>query len=129
MYVIRAGIAEAKILRARRPIPEVVLDPATGASLWSKPLPPEIARNVVGVLADGGIPFIATHPGGTEKSADEITTWVLTRISGLDMREEDADKLVRRFETEPSLHVVKASLPYNGLWAADFTCAEGTGTV
>ena len=29
IYVIRAGIAEAKILRARRPIPEVVLDPAT----------------------------------------------------------------------------------------------------
>ena len=29
MYVIRAGIAEAKILRARRPIPEVILDPAT----------------------------------------------------------------------------------------------------
>jgi len=29
MYVIRAGFAEAKILRARRPIPEVILDPAT----------------------------------------------------------------------------------------------------
>ena len=101
----------------------LVLDPATGASLWNKPLPPEIARNVVGALADEGIPFIATHPGGTEKRADQITTWELTRISGLDMREEDADELVGRFETEPGLHVVKASLPYNGLWAADFTCA------
>ena len=29
MYVIRAGIAEANILRARRPIPDVILDPAT----------------------------------------------------------------------------------------------------
>lgn len=29
MYVIKAGIAEAKILRARRPIPQVILDPAT----------------------------------------------------------------------------------------------------
>jgi predicted aminopeptidase len=29
MYVIRAGFAEAKILRARRPIPEVIMDPAT----------------------------------------------------------------------------------------------------
>lgn len=29
IYVIKAGIAEAKILRARRPIPEVILDPAT----------------------------------------------------------------------------------------------------
>lgn len=31
LYVIRAGIAEAKILRARRPIPDVILDPATDA--------------------------------------------------------------------------------------------------
>jgi len=29
VYVIRAGIAEAKILAARRPIPEVILDPKT----------------------------------------------------------------------------------------------------
>jgi len=29
MYLIRAGIAEAKILRARQPIPAVILDPAT----------------------------------------------------------------------------------------------------
>jgi predicted aminopeptidase len=29
IYVIKAGIAEAKILRARRPLPEVILDPAT----------------------------------------------------------------------------------------------------
>jgi len=29
IYVIKAGIAEAKILAARRPIPEVILDPAT----------------------------------------------------------------------------------------------------
>ncbi len=29
VYVIKAGIAEARILAARRPIPEVILDPAT----------------------------------------------------------------------------------------------------
>lgn len=31
IYVIKAGIAEARILAGRRPIPEVVLDPATDA--------------------------------------------------------------------------------------------------
>jgi predicted aminopeptidase len=31
MYVIKAGIAEAKILRARRPIPDVIQDPTTSA--------------------------------------------------------------------------------------------------
>ena len=29
LYLIKAGIAEAKILAARRPIPEVILDPET----------------------------------------------------------------------------------------------------
>ena len=36
IYVIRAGIAEAKILRARRPIPEVILDPATDVRTKAK---------------------------------------------------------------------------------------------
>ena len=31
IYVLKAGIAEARILRSRRPIPEVILDPATDA--------------------------------------------------------------------------------------------------
>ena len=36
VYVIKAGIAEAKILRARRPIPEVVADPTTDADTRGK---------------------------------------------------------------------------------------------
>ncbi len=36
VYVIKAGIAEAKILRARRPIPEVLADPATDADTRAK---------------------------------------------------------------------------------------------
>jgi predicted aminopeptidase len=36
VYVIKAGIAEAKFLRARRPIPEVVADPATDADTRAK---------------------------------------------------------------------------------------------
>ena len=36
IYVIRAGFAEAKILRARRPIPEVILDPATDETTKAK---------------------------------------------------------------------------------------------
>ncbi|GMV06900.1 MAG: hypothetical protein AMXMBFR53_31750 [Gemmatimonadota bacterium] len=36
VYVIKAGIAEAKILRARRPIPEVLSDPATDEATRGK---------------------------------------------------------------------------------------------
>ncbi len=36
IYVIKAGIAEAKILRARRPIPDVLIDPATDSDTRGK---------------------------------------------------------------------------------------------
>ena len=36
IYVIRAGIAEAKILAGRRPLPEVILDPATDETTRGK---------------------------------------------------------------------------------------------
>lgn len=36
VYVIKAGIAQAKILRARQPIPEVLADPATDAATRDK---------------------------------------------------------------------------------------------
>jgi predicted aminopeptidase len=36
IYVIKAGIAEAKILRARRPIPDVLTDPATDSDTRGK---------------------------------------------------------------------------------------------
>ena len=50
-----------------------------------------------------------------------ITNWNMTRISALDMDQQQANELVARFESNSNLHVVKASLPYNGLWAVDFT--------
>jgi predicted aminopeptidase len=45
IYVIRAGIAEAKILSARRPIPEVILDPATDETTKTKLIFVAEARN------------------------------------------------------------------------------------
>ena len=42
------------------------------------------------------------------------------------MEEAVADDLVAAFESNAGLHVVKASLPYNGLWAVDFTRAGVT---
>ncbi|MCI0439830.1 MAG: HAD hydrolase family protein, partial [Chloroflexi bacterium] len=67
------------------------------------------------------IAFIATHPGGTVRASAEIAHWDFTRISALDMDEAGADALVLRFKANAALHVVKAFLPYNGLWAVDFT--------
>ena len=100
----------------------LALDPNTEKVIWSAPLTPERARRIVTTLQGLGLAFIATHVGGTLTDADEITSWNLTRVSALDMEETPADALVAKFESDAELHVVKASLPYNGMWAVDFTC-------
>ena len=45
----------------------------------------------------------------------------LTRVSALDLEDSKADEVVGLFSRHPDLHVVKVYLPYNGLWAVDFT--------
>ena len=99
----------------------LMLDPNTEKVIWGSPLAPEGARRIVTTLQGLGLAFIATHGGGTLTDADEIISWNLTRVSALDMEEAPADALLARFESDPELHVVKASLPYNGMWAVDFT--------
>ncbi len=104
----------------------LILDAVSGRRLWSMPLGPDVARQVVAGIDRLGLAFIATHPGGTSHEAAGISDWNLTRVSALDMEEAVADDLVAAFESNPGLHVVKASLPYNGLWAVDFTRAGVT---
>ena len=41
----------------------------------------------------------------------------------MDMDEQDADDVLGRYRLTPELHMVKVFLPYNGLWAVDFTNA------
>ena len=101
----------------------VILDPTDGSEIWSAPLGPRVAQGIVTELCGLGLAFIATHAGGTLRRIDEVTNWNLTRVSALDVEEDYADELVGRFESDAELHVVKVSLPYNGMWAVDFTRA------
>ena len=99
----------------------LILDAVSGRPLWSMPLNPDVAREVVTGIDRLGLAFIATHPSGTSHEAAAISDWNLTRVSALDMEEAVADDLLAEFESNDALYVVKASLPYNGLWAVDFT--------
>ncbi len=99
----------------------LILDPATGAELWSVPLGTELAREAMRPILDTGCEFIATHPGGTIFDAAELDTWNLTRVSALDLSKAEADRMARRMSEISALSVVKVWLPYNGLWAVDFT--------
>ena len=99
----------------------LMLDPTTEEELWSAPLEPDSAKRIINRLQHLRLPFIATHPGGTLTADDEIADWNITRVSALDMEEKPADDLVTYFQSSLDLHVVKVSLPYNGMWAVDLT--------
>ena len=99
----------------------VVLEAGTGTPLWSVPLGQGAAQQVLDALLDLRTAFIATYPGGKISDAASIGEQEFTRVSALDLEEEAADALVARFRSNDGLYVVKASLPYNGTWAVDFT--------
>ena len=102
----------------------LILDPISGRPLWSAPpLGAVHAREIVNRLRTLEANFIATHPGGTLTEADEMADREFIRVSALDMEGEAADEMVTYFRSNPNLHVVKVALPYNGMWAVDFTQA------
>tara|TARA_Y100000590_G_scaffold218652_1_gene247704 strand:+ start:7224 stop:8021 length:798 start_codon:yes stop_codon:yes gene_type:complete len=52
---------------------------------------------------------------------DEAKNYGYTRISAMNLSEQVAEELEGRLSSNSSLNVTKAFLPYNGLWAVDFT--------
>ena len=100
-----------------------ILDPVRGVSVWTAPLGPANAEAVVTKLREMGSAFVATHASGTASTFDDVPDWDLIRVSALDLDEAAADVLVNSFQGNQDMHVIKAVLPYNGLWAVDFTLA------
>jgi hydroxymethylpyrimidine pyrophosphatase-like HAD family hydrolase len=101
----------------------LILDPATGDPLFTWPLGDGPAATVLARLHELGVDYIATHPGGTVRPPAGDGIEGLVRISALDLPEDGADRLAGEFADDTALEVVKAHLPYNGLWAVDFTRA------
>ena len=99
-----------------------IIDPVSAANLWNAPiLGVELSRKVMQPIIDEEHSFFATHSdGGVWKLAD-LDRWDLTRISALDLDENAADSMMERFSSEAELETVKVWLPYNKLWAVDFT--------
>ena len=100
-----------------------ILDPVRGVSVWTAPLGPANAEAVVTKLREMGSAFVATHASGTASTFDDVPSWDLIRVSALDLDEANADELAESFRRNKAMHVIKAVLPYNGLWAVDFTLA------
>ena len=98
-----------------------ILDPSNGEHLWYNPLDPPDAEQIVRQLDRMEANFIATHPGGSVRHISGVSHWNLTRVSALDLEEQAADTLVTQFRGAGETQAVKVYLPYNGLWAVDFT--------
>ena len=98
-----------------------ILDPVACTHIWSANLGPELAPEVLGLVEQVGAHFVATHVEGTFRRVIDIPDWDIVRISALDLSREAAEELVERFQSHPRMSVILAFLPYNGLWAVDFT--------
>ncbi len=98
-----------------------ILDPVAGRHIWSAGLGPELAAEVMGLVGELEANFVATHVQGAFHRVSDIPDWDIVRISALDLSREAAEALTGRFQDHPRMSVILASLPYNGLWAVDFT--------
>ena len=98
-----------------------ILDPVECRHIWSANLGPELAPEVLTLIGELEAHFVATHVEGTFRRISDIPDWDIVRISALDLSREDAEALTVRFRSHPRMSVILASLPYNGLWAVDFT--------
>ena len=98
-----------------------ILDPVGRRHIWSANLGPELAPQVLGMIEGLEANFVATHFQGTFRRVGDIPDWDIVRISALDLSRQDAEALVARYRGHPQMSVILASLPYNGLWAVDFT--------
>ncbi len=124
-YALELGLSSPQICDGGA----TILDPATGNHLWRRPLKPESAQKVITRLQEMGSAFIATHLTGSVRDYSQIPHWDLTRISALDLQEDAAAELAASFpgkfggksDGENDIQTVKVFLPYNGLWAVDFT--------
>ena len=100
-----------------------ILDPAIGQVIWAASLEKTYAEQIVRLLDRMSAAFVATHAKGTARTLDEVLDWDIVRVSALDLSHSAADALAAQFSGHPNVHAIKAKLPYNGLWAVDFTRA------
>ena len=103
---------------------------------WSLPLEAPAAEAVIAELQSVGARFFATHPQGayTNHLSPDVAElpWVttdpaeaqgieFTRISALDLSRSGATTLAATLGRRLRLNTARAYLPYNGMWAVDFT--------
>lgn len=104
LYVIKAGWEEAKILRARRPIPEVILDPGTDDSTRGKLTLAMEAR-------DFAIESLGLDAGKSYTTYTQLDRDTLAMILSASHRD--------RFESKTWSYPIVGGFPYKGFFDLD----------
>jgi predicted aminopeptidase len=104
LYVIKAGWEEAKILRARRPIPEVILDPETDESTRGKLTLAMEAR-------DFAIESLGLDAGKSYTTYTQLDRDTLAMILSASHRD--------RFESRTWSYPIVGGFPYKGFFDLD----------
>ena len=100
----------------------VVLDPATGKTLHTFPMPAWQAEQVVRYLDARGVPFIATHALGTfSRVWTKIPSWDLARVSALDLDQAGADVIAGGIRARPGSARRQGVAAVQWAVAVDFT--------
>ena len=107
-----------------------------GQVLWSLPLGEETSGGLLAELQSTGTRFFATHPEGafTNLLTEDLSDmpWVtadparvqgtrFTRICAMDLSMEASAAVAAALGSRFGLHTARAYMPYNDLWAVDFT--------
>jgi Cof subfamily protein (haloacid dehalogenase superfamily) len=100
----------------------VIIDPMSNwEPLWHALLGSEITTKVLEKIRRERLPFIATSKRESVQDISLAFGREFARISVLDMKEDQAEKIMMALSSTTELQVVKAWLPYNKLWAVDCT--------
>ncbi len=122
------GLAEPQIANNGA----VILDPASGEAISSTTMPQEAALLALRPILESGYTFLATRGTEVFRDQSELGGRELTWITAFDLTETEANRLVTEVSSHDGLDVVKAYLPYNELWAVNFTRSgvnKGTGLI
>ena len=104
--------------------------------LWAVSLSKHEVDLILDELKTSRLEFFATRPDGVNTNInsdsyikksnwinsdwDDAKRYEFTRISALNLSDQDACELENRLRNA-NMNITKAFLPYNGLWAVDFT--------
>lgn len=100
----------------------LVVDPSSNwKPIWHSTLDQADSIRVINQIIEKKFSFIATSLNGSINDTSHGIYGTYGRISILDIKERVAEQIISEFSRFPGVNAVKAWLPYNRLWAVDFT--------